>query len=226
MRWFPHRSRRGSEVLVAPWGRSHCDGAGAQKISSSFDSLREAPRFQQVAKLLLQPANAAASRGVTAKHEAVLALRLEHRFSKREVLALYLNLAACGNQIVGVERASRAYFGCPASMLTAAQASFLAGLPQRPTVFNPYRNRDAALARQRTVLLRMAEAGELPSDKLREALSERLTFTLESAPFAAPHFVEMVLAAEGDHPAAFTQEQQSTAGCRRDCGHHQSQRAP
>ena len=158
---------------------------------------------QQVAKLLLNRQTPRRRRGVTAKmHEAVLALRLEHRFSKREVLALYLNLAAYGNQIVGVERASRAYFGCPASMLTPAQASFLAGLPQRPTGFNPYRNRDAALARQRTVLQRMAEAGALPSDKLREALSERLTFTLESAPFAAPHFVEMVLAAEGDHPAA------------------------
>ncbi len=156
---------------------------------------------QQVAKLLLNRQTPRRRRGVTAKiHEAVLALRLEHRFSKREVLALYLNLAAYGNQIVGVERASRAYFGCPASMLTPAQASFLAGLPQRPTGFNPYRNRDAALARQRTVLQRMAEAGELPSDKLREALSERLTFKLESAPFAAPHFVEMVLAAEGDHP--------------------------
>ena len=48
-------------------------------------------------------------RGVSAKiHEAVIALRLEHRFSKREILAMYLNLAAYGNQIVGVERASRA----------------------------------------------------------------------------------------------------------------------
>jgi membrane peptidoglycan carboxypeptidase len=123
-----------------------------------------------------------------------MALRLEHRFSAGSVGALP---ESCGvnNQIVGVERASRAYFGCPASMLTPAQASFLAGLPQRPTGFNPYRSRDAALTRQRTVLQRMAEAGELPSEKLREALSERLTFTLESTAFAAPHFVTMVLAA-------------------------------
>ena len=75
----------------------------------------------------------------------MLALRLEHRFTKREILALYLNLAAYGNQIVGAERASRAYFGVPAAMLTPAQAAFLAGLPQRPSAFNPYRSRDAAI---------------------------------------------------------------------------------
>ena len=56
---------------------------------------------------------------------------------------MYLNLAAYGNQIVGAERASRAYFGRAPAMLTPAQAAFLAGLPQRPSGFNPYRHRDA-----------------------------------------------------------------------------------
>ena len=154
---------------------------------------------QQVAKLLLNRQSPQRRRGVVAKvHEAVLALRLEHRFSKLEILTLYLNLAAYGNQIVGAERASRAYFGCAASMLTPAQAAFLAGLPQRPSGFNPYRARDAAMARQRVVLKRMAAAGALSADQLREAQAERLTFTREAAPFGAPHFVEMVLAAAGD----------------------------
>ena len=154
---------------------------------------------QQVAKLLLNRQSPQRRRGVAAKvHEALLALRIEHRFSKLEILTLYLNLAAYGNQIVGAERASRAYFGCPASMLTPAQAAFLAGLPQRPSGFNPYRARDAAIARQRAVLKRMEAAGSLSSEQLREAQSERLTFTRETAPFGAPHFVEMVLAAAGD----------------------------
>ena len=97
---------------------------------------------QQVAKLLLNRRTPGRTRGWGGKvREAVLALRLEHRFDKREILAMYLNLAAYGNQIVGAERASRAYFGCEASMLTSAQAAFLAGLPQRPSRFNPYRNR-------------------------------------------------------------------------------------
>ncbi|MDP9322963.1 MAG: penicillin-binding protein 1C, partial [Acidobacteriota bacterium] len=154
---------------------------------------------QQVAKLLLNRQSPKRRRGVAAKiHEAVLALRIEHRFSKREILALYLNLAAYGNQVVGAERASRAYFGCAASMLTPAQAAFLAGLPQRPSGFNPYRARDAAMARQRVVLERMKVAGMLTSEQLQETRAERLILTREAAPFGAPHFVEMVLAAAGD----------------------------
>jgi len=158
---------------------------------------------QQVAKLLLNRESSRRHRGIAAKlHEATLAMRLEHRFSKREILTLYLNLASYGNQIVGAERASRAYFGSPASMLTPAQAAFLAGLPQRPTGFNPYRGRNASELRQRSVLRRMEAAGALSPDGLREALAERLVFRRDAAPFKAPHFVEMVLAAAGDVPPA------------------------
>ena len=155
---------------------------------------------QQVAKLLLNKESPQRRRGVSAKiQEAVLALRIEHRYTKPEVLALYLNLAAYGNQIVGVERASRAYFGCTASMLTPAQAAFLAGLPQRPSGFNPYRSFDAARARQRAVLARMEQAGSLSPTQRAEALAEQLRLHRDSTPFAAPHFVEMVLANVGDH---------------------------
>ncbi len=95
---------------------------------------------QQVAKLLLNRRSPKRTRGVREKvREAVLALRLEHRFDKREILGLYLNLAAYGNQIVGAGKASRAYFGVEPSMLTPAQSAFLAGLPQRPSGYNPFR---------------------------------------------------------------------------------------
>jgi penicillin-binding protein 1C len=151
---------------------------------------------QQVAKLLLNRRTPDRRRGVAAKiHEAVLALRLEHRFTKREMLALYLNHAAYGNQVIGAERASRTYFGGPASMLTAAQAAFLAGLPQRPSGFNPYRHRDAAIARQRVVLSRMVQAGTLTAEQARDAREERLAFSRGRSPLRAPHFVDMVLAA-------------------------------
>ena len=153
---------------------------------------------QQAAKLLLGRRSPDRRRGLGGKvQEAVLALRLEHRFTKREILAMYLNLAAYGNQMVGAERASRAYFGREASMLTPAQSAFLAGLPQRPSGFNPYRSRDAAIVRQRDVLRRMEAAGALSPGQAAEARAEQLTFTRASAPFIAPHFVEMVLRAEG-----------------------------
>jgi penicillin-binding protein 1C len=154
---------------------------------------------QQLAKLLLARRSPDRPRTVRGKlEEAVLALRLEHRFDKREILAMYLNLAPYGSQVIGAGRASRAYFARDASMLTGAQAAFLAGLPQRPSRFNPHRNLESALWRQKSVLRRMEEAGFLTPDEARQSREERLSLTRETAPFLAPHFVEMALAAAGD----------------------------
>jgi penicillin-binding protein 1C len=153
---------------------------------------------QQVAKMLLNRRDPNRTRGLGAKlGEAMIALRLEHRYTKREVLAMYLNLAAYGNQFTGAERASRGYFGVSASMATPAQAAFLAGLPQRPSGFNPHRSRDAAMRRQRSVLRRMSAEGMLTEPEVREAQDERLSFAPLQTRFLAPHFVEMVLAASG-----------------------------
>jgi penicillin-binding protein 1C len=158
---------------------------------------------QQVAKLLLNRREPKRTRGVREKlREAVLALRLEHRYTKQEILALYLNFAAYGNQIVGAGRASRAYFNADPAMLTPAQAAFLAGLPQRPTGYNPFRNRQSALARQRAVLRRMQASGALTTEQANQARDERLAFAHSSSPFLAPHFVEMVLAAAGERRPA------------------------
>ncbi|MBA3638429.1 MAG: penicillin-binding protein 1C [Acidobacteria bacterium] len=152
---------------------------------------------QQVAKLLLNRKTPDRRRGWRAKvHEAVIAIRLERRFAKRELLAMYLNLAGYGNQISGVERASRAYFGSSSAMLTPAQAALLAGLPQRPSGFNPYKSRTAALSRQQVVLRRMHAEGSITREQLAEAQAEQLPFKPSATPFVAPHFVEMVLASE------------------------------
>lgn len=158
---------------------------------------------QQVAKLLIQRAEGVRPRGIRAKlREMVLALRLEHRFTKQEILARYLTLASYGNQTSGAARASRLYLGVSPVMLTPAQAGFLAGLPQRPARFNPWRSVEAARRRQQTILRRMAAAGALSSDQLREALDERLALDQRHAPFVAPHFVEMALAASNGSGSA------------------------
>jgi penicillin-binding protein 1C len=156
---------------------------------------------QQTIKLLLARGrlNLARGRGWRGKvSEAVLALRLEHRLSKREILARYLNLASYGNQLAGAERASRAYFGASASMLTPAQAACLAALPQRPSTFNPYRDARPARVRQQRIIRRMQALGLLSNEETTQALAERLRRSREPSAFAAPHFVEMVLAAYGD----------------------------
>ncbi len=132
---------------------------------------------QQVAKMMLanQPRTFAQK-----LREAVVALRLEHRYSKREILALYVNLAPYGEQTTGIVRASRRYFGCAPEELTVAQAAWLAALPQRPST--PRR----ALARQRVILARMNAPAE--------ARAERLSFSRKAPPLLAPHFVQRVLA--------------------------------
>jgi len=152
---------------------------------------------QQVVKMLLarRSADGVHSRGLRTKiEEAVLALRLERRFSKEEILARYLNLAPYGNQIEGAARASRIYFGVDADMLTPAQAAFLAGLPQRPTGYNPYRNPEAARQRQLAILDRMAAQGRIDDDVVAAARGEQLRFSPLPDAFRAPHFVEMVRA--------------------------------
>jgi penicillin-binding protein 1C len=140
---------------------------------------------QQVAKLLLQ--SKSRSLGQKAR-EALLAFRLEHRYDKDELLALYLNLAPYGNRINGVARASRAYFGVAAEQLTPAQAAFLASLPQRPSAFNPLRDPERARARQQSILARMS----LPAEELARAKREQLRFNPARQPVLALHYIEHV----------------------------------
>ncbi|MBI5156370.1 transglycosylase domain-containing protein, partial [Candidatus Peregrinibacteria bacterium] len=72
--------------------------------------------------------------------ELMLACGLERRYSKQELLELYLNWIPFGQNVYGLEQASRTFFGIPAKDLTLAQSAVLAAIPQRPTYFNPYGN--------------------------------------------------------------------------------------
>jgi penicillin-binding protein 1C len=151
---------------------------------------------QQTAKLLLErTARRPRSRSVAAKlEEALIALRLEHHLEKDRILALYLSLAPYGNQIAGIGRASGMYFGVAPERLTLAQAAFLAGLPQRPTAYNPYRDPRAAAARQQAILDRLRRDGAFAHAEIERARRERLRVSPPEGAFVAPHFVEMVLA--------------------------------
>lgn len=143
---------------------------------------------QQVAKMLLGNP----PRTIAAKvREAVIALRLEHRYTKRQILALYVNLAPYGEQTIGIARASRRYFACAPDELTIAQSAWLASLPQRPST--PRR----ALARQRAVLARMKKLGSIGANEYRDARAERLSLDRGLQPTLAPHFVERVRASLG-----------------------------
>jgi penicillin-binding protein 1A len=90
--------------------------------------------------------------------EAALAVSIERRMSKDEILALYLNRIYFGAGAYGIEAAARTYFAKPASALTLPEAALLAALPKAPTRLDPTNDLSAALARSRLVLSRMRQA--------------------------------------------------------------------
>ncbi len=102
--------------------------------------------------------------------EALIAMQLEARYSKDEILNLYLNEVNYGNGAYGVEAAARLYFGVSARHLDLAQAAYLAGLPQQPGEFG--RVAAEAASRQAYVLDRMVATGRISDDEARLAQSE------------------------------------------------------
>jgi penicillin-binding protein 1A len=106
--------------------------------------------------------------------EALLAQRLERYLTKDEILHIYLNHVFFGARYYGVESAARFYFGHGAADLSLAEAALLAGLPQSPNRYNPYRNPDAALARRGYVLRQMFQNGFITESAWQEAQAEPL----------------------------------------------------
>jgi len=93
-------------------------------------------------------ANQAREITITRKiREMYLASELEKKFSKRDILSMYLNTVYFGDGAYGAEAAALQYFGKSASQLTLAEAALLGGLPQSPNGFNPYTNLPAATSR-------------------------------------------------------------------------------
>lgn len=108
--------------------------------------------------------------------EAILAYRLEKQFSKDEILNLYLNQIFLGNNSYGVEAAARTYFAKNASELTLAESALLAGLPQAPSDYNPYRHPEAAKQRQRHVLRRMRDLTWISESDYEQAVYAPLEY--------------------------------------------------
>jgi penicillin-binding protein 1C len=146
---------------------------------------------QQVARLL-HPRD----RSYEAKFIEVLqSVRIEMILSKEEILEQYLNRVPLGNNLRGVEVASRVYFGKGVRDLTVAEAALLAALPKAPGRLDPYGPRRATLlARKERVLSRMAACGYLDEEARARARRERLVIRPFAFPFGAPHVVEFLMA--------------------------------
>ena len=131
---------------------------------------------QQLAKLLFLSQQRTFSRKL---QEACLALWLEARLSKREILERYLNAAYFGAGAYGIEAAARRYFGKPARELSLPEAAMLAGLVRAPSAYAPTRDLAQARARAGTVLHAMVEAGRLDKAAAEDAIAHPATLAVE-----------------------------------------------
>ncbi len=122
--------------------------------------------------------------------EIVLALLVERKFSKEQILEMYLNTIPYGGTTYGIEEASQRYFGHPARQLSLAEAAFLAGLPKAPSRYSPFgAHPELAKQRQRAVLAEMLRAGFISPQDYQQALAEPLHFQSQAIKILAPHFV-------------------------------------
>ncbi len=128
---------------------------------------------QQLAKNLFLTRDKTIRRKI---QEIALAYRIEHKYSRDEIMERYLNKVFFGNRAYGVASAATRYFGVdltrPGSTLTLGQAAMLAGLVKAPSSYAPHRHRDRAEARQRIVLGRMVDCGYIRPDEIEPAIKD------------------------------------------------------
>ena len=148
---------------------------------------------QQLARLMLLDAEERQQRTLLRKlRESLLAWQIAQRYSKDDVLALYLNEVYYGNLAYGVEAASRAYFDKSVDELDLAEIALLAGLPQSPVYYDPFADLAAARGRQSVVLDLMVRNGSIT--EAEAMVARQAALNLAPAPYniRAPHFVSYV----------------------------------
>lgn len=145
---------------------------------------------QQLAKMLIKNPERSYSRKL---HEMVIALKLEWKYSKEEILGAYLNLAYFGERVYGIEMAARTYFNKSVTDLSIPDAALLAGLLKAPSAYSPLK--DPALARERmkTVLNEMLSLHNITRDEYAAALSEPLPESVYfQRKYGAPYFIDFM----------------------------------
>ena len=145
----------------------------AQGVSEGFSSIT----MQLVGNMYLDRTDISLDRKF---NEMALAWQFERKYSKDEILEMYLNTIYFGSNAYGVEAAAKTYFDKEPMELTIAEAALLAGLPQAPTAYSPRRNPERALARRDRIILKMYEQGFITQEEAREAWDEPLDLAVAS----------------------------------------------
>ncbi len=147
---------------------------------------------QQLIKTVLLDSRQTASRKIK---EIILAISVEGKYTKDQILEMYLNEIPYGGSFVGIGSASKGYFNKSPKDLTVVESAILAGLPQSPSYYSPFiGKKDAWKSRTKDVLRRMREDKYITSDKEKQALAQldSIVFSSSKMSINAPHFVFFV----------------------------------
>ena len=142
--------------------------------------------------------------------EAMVALRIEHEFTKQQILELYVNRIYFGAGCYGIETASQAYFGKSAAKLNLAESAVLAGLIRSPNRFSPLRNPEGATAQRDAVLNRMVELKTITVAQAQEAKATRVTSHPKKMPMIQENYA--MDAVQRDLNVLLTQDQIDQGG--------------
>lgn len=142
-------------------------GAALANVKDGFGAEGASTITQQVVKNSVLSPDKTLKRKV---QEAYLAIQLEQKYSKDEILEMYLNKIYFGSGAYGVATAAKTYFNKPLQDLTPAEAALLAGLPQRPSGYDPFLHPEAAEERRNTVLELMYKNGAITKEQKEEAV--------------------------------------------------------
>jgi penicillin-binding protein 1A len=125
--------------------------------------------------------------------EALLAFQLERRYTKDEILELYLNQVYFGSGAYGVESAARIFFGKPVTNLSLPECALIAGMPKSPSRYSPLANWDLAIKRRNVVLKQMVDTGIITEAAFKVAIAEPLQLASQNINLdKAPYYVQYV----------------------------------
>jgi penicillin-binding protein 1A len=144
---------------------------------------------QQLARMLFLKPDKSIGRKIK---EAALSIRIEQRYTKDEILGMYLNQAYFGTRAYGIEAAAQTYFGKSVNDLNVADAALLASLPKAPSVYSPFKSPDKAKDRRSTVLTQMLQNKFITEAQYREAEKSTLPSVPHFRKYDAPYFIEIL----------------------------------
>lgn len=142
---------------------------------------------QQLAKMVFLTPEKTVTRKIK---EVALSLQLERKYSKDEILGIYLNQTYLGTRAYGIEAAAQTYFGKPATELTISEAALLATLPRAPSKNSPFKDPDMAVRRRERALRNMLAQGFIDREQFGRAMMEPLPEKHHGREYKAPYFVD------------------------------------